>query len=282
MSWKRMYVSTCIMPEMAYVEGGMFVMGCDPKQELFCHDEEKPAHQVTLTKDFYIGKYEVTQKQWREIMGTDLRRQRDMFDGSLSIRGEGDDFPMYYVNWYDAVEFCNKLSELTGYKPAYSIDKTVKKADKNGVEYNEWIVKLIPEANGYRLPTEAEWEYAARGGNKSNGYQYSGSNNIRDIAWYDGNSEDGAHPVGTKKANELGIYDMTGNVDEWVSDRYGFLYYANSPLHDPNGPVEGGSRVIRGGSWYIHASNARVSIRYGYGPGIRSFNIGFRLARNSK
>ena len=265
--------------EMAYVEGGTFMMGCT-LEKLYCADEEKPARSVTLTRDFYIGKYEVTQKQWHEIMGIDLRRQRDKVDGNLSIRGEGDDYPMYYVSWYDAVEFCNRLSELTGLKPAYNIDKTAKDGE-NGIDNEGWLVTLIPEANGYRLPTEAEWEYAARGGNKSRGYQFSGGDNAGEVAWYDGNSDAGTHPVGTKKANELGIHDMTGNVDEWVSDWYDFLYYANSPPRDPTGHAEGMNRAVRGGSWYIHARNARVSIRYGYGPGLRSFNLGFRLARNS-
>ena len=267
--------------EMVYIEGGTFMMGCAPEQERYCHDEEKPVHKVAITRDFYVGKYEVTQKQWREIMGTDLRQQRDKAGNGLSIRGEGDSYPMYYVSWYETVEFCNRLSELAGLKPAYGINKTVKDGE-NGVSGTNGIVTLIPEANGYRLPTEAEWEYAARGGNKSNGYQYSGGNDAGEIAWYDSNSEAGTHPVGTRKANELGIHDMTGNVDEWVFDRYGFSYYANSPALDPAGPAEGTGRVVRGGSWYIHARNARVSIRYSYNPDLRSFNLGFRLARNSK
>jgi len=266
--------------DMVLVEGGTFIMGCNSEVESYCDGAEKPAHRIMLTRDFYIGKYEVTQKQWLQVMGTGLREQRDKAGDDLSIRGVGDTYPMYYVSWHEALEFCNKLSELTGRSPAYRINTAGNDGGENSPADKTPVVTVIPEANGYRLPTEAEWEYAARGGNRSAGYRYSGGDDIREIAWYDGNSEDRTHPVGTKKANELGIHDMTGNVDEWVFDRYGFSYYAKSPAQDPQGPVAGASRVIRGGSWYIHSRNARASIRYGYGPGFRSFNLGFRLARN--
>ena len=268
--------------DMVFVEGGTFIMGCDPEEEGYCDDAEKPAHKITLTGDFYIGKYEVTQKQWQQVMGSGLREQRDKAGDDLSIRGEGDAYPIYYVSWYEAVEFCNKLSEITGRAPAYRINHAGIDGDENGVDDKKPVVTAIPEANGYRLPTEAEWEYAARGGNRSAGYRYCGSDDIREVAWYDANSEGETHPVGTKKANELGIHDMTGNVDEWVFDGYGFSYYANSPDRDPQGPGAGASRVIRGGSWYIHSRNARASIRYGYSPGFRGFNLGFRLAAGGK
>ena len=265
--------------ETVFVEGGTFVMGCNPEEESYCDDAEKPMHEVTLTKDFYIGKYEVTQKQWLQVMGSDLRRQRDKAGDGSSIRGEGDNYPMYYVSWYETLEFCNKLSELTGRTPAYRINNA---SSQNDIADKKPVVTVIPGTNGWRLPTEAEWEYAARGGKSGVGSRYSGGDDIREVAWYDGHSEDGTHPAGTKKANALGIHDMTGNVDEWVFDRYSFSYYAGSPAQDPQGPDTGASRVIRGGNWHTYSRNARVSIRYGYGVGFPSFNLGFRLAHSDK
>ena len=272
--------------EMVSVKGGTFHMGCGPEWG-DCELDERPAHDVTL-KDFYIGKYEVTQKQWREIMGTDARQHWP--EGSASF-DEGDNYPMYYVSWYEAVEFCNKLSKLVGYKPVYRIDKTRKDPNnesiwENATNKKNWAITVIPKANGYRLPTEAEWEYAARGGNKSHGYQYSGSNIIDEVAWYMMNSgfteDDFGRPgtVGAKKANELGLHDMSGNIWEWVFDWYGD--YVDKPQTDPNGPTSGVFRVNRGGNWYPGAKYSRVFFR---GVAVSSTNssfIGFRLARSSK
>ena len=144
-----------LIGEMALVRGGTFTMGCTPEQGNDCNDDERPARRLTLS-DFYIGKYEVTQAQWREIMWTDVRQQRDKTDISWPITGEGDNYPMYHVSWTEVQEFIVRLNEKTG---------------KN-----------------YRLPTEAEWEYAARGGGQSKGYKYSGSSDIEEIAWYYENS----------------------------------------------------------------------------------------------
>ena len=170
-------------------------------------------------KNYYIAKYEVTQAQWRAVMGNNPAKYK------------GADRPVEQVSWHDAMEFCKKLNDmglaLAGYK--------------------------------FSLPTEAQWEYAARGGNKSKGYEYSGSNDIKEVAWYDDNS-DATHDVGTKKPNELGLYDMSGNVWEWCLD------------------ADGSSRVIRGGSWNNGAGGCRVARRSDRGPGFRYFNLGFRLA----
>ncbi len=155
----------------------------------------------------------------------------------------GDDYPKYYVNWEEAQEFCKKLSQLTG--------KT------------------------YVLPTEAQWEYAARGGVKSRGYKYSGSNTIGNVAWYIYNSSSSTHPVATKQPNELGLYDMSGNVWEWCSDWYG--YYSSESQSNPTGPSTGSSRVLRGGSWLDDASYCRVSYRRSNYPSDRSGNCGFRV-----
>jgi formylglycine-generating enzyme len=177
--------------EMVFVEGGTFQMGSNVGDL-----DEKPVHQVTVS-DFYIGKYEVTQKEWVEIMG------------SNPSHFKGDNLPVEKVSWFDAIEYCNKRSVQEGLNPVYSINGNTSPSDwTNGKIVANW------DADGYRLPTEAEWEYSARGGNKSRGFTYSGSNTIGEVAWYRDNSGRKTNSVGQKKPNELGIYDMTGNVWE--------------------------------------------------------------------
>ena len=193
-------------------------------------DNEKPVHSVTLD-DFYIGKYEVTQAQWRAVMG------------SNPSHFKGDNLPVEMVSWDDVQEFIKKLNSTTG--------KT------------------------YRLPTEAEWEYAARGGDKSKGYKYSGSDKIEDVAWYIGNSGRKTHPVGTKKPNELDIYDMSGNVWEWCQDWFGS--YSISPQKNPQGPSSGYYCVLRGGSWNNFSSFSRSASRLDSYTGFRKDFFGFRL-----
>ena len=166
--------------------------------------------------------------------------------GSNPSEFKGPKLPVENVSWDDCQTFIGKLNAQTG--------KT------------------------FRLPTEAEWEYAARGGKKSKGYTYSGSNTIGNVAWYDGNSGETTHEVGTKQANELGIYDMTGNVWEWCQDWYGETYYEKSPSTDPLGPDSGSSRVNRGGCWWRGVRFCRVAYRYGDSPGSRDDDLGFRLA----
>ena len=153
---------------------------------------------------------------------------------------------MYYISWDDCQEFIEKLNLLTGKK--------------------------------FSLPTEAQWEYAARGGKDSRGYKFSGSNDIRLVAWYDGNSGSTTHPVAQKQANELGIYDMTGNVWEWCQDWWDPNYYANSPQHNPQGAVSGDCRVLRVGSFDDGPRDCRVFRRSGSYPDYRSANVGLRLS----
>ena len=217
--------------DMVKVEAGTFMMGATSEMK-DPYDMEKPVHQVTLTNDYYMGKYEVTQALWEAVMGRNPSEYK------------GDNLPVEQVSWNDCQEFISKLNSLTGRK--------------------------------FRLPTEAEWEYAARGGKKSRSYQYSGSSNISDVAWYDGNSGSKTHPVGTKQANELGIYDMTGNVWEWCLDWYGS--YSSSSQTNPTGAVSGSSRVSRGGSWGLIARFCRLSIRNYITPDCRGDNLGLRLA----
>ena len=218
--------------DMVRVEAGTFTMGATPEMKNPDNDE-KPTHRVTLTNDYYIGKYEVTQALWQMVMGNNPSEFK------------GDNLPVETVSWYDCQEFISKLNRITG--------------------------KM------FRLPTEAEWEYAARGGNKSRGYQYSGSNNLSDVAWYGNNSGDETHAVGTKQPNELGIYDMSGNVDEWCQDWKGA--YSSSSQVNPTGANSGSSRVIRGGSWDASAWGwgCRSSYRSCTLPGNRYYGFGLRL-----
>ncbi|MBR5085870.1 MAG: formylglycine-generating enzyme family protein [Muribaculaceae bacterium] len=166
--------------------------------------------------------------------------------GSNPSSFKGAKRPVEQVTWNYCQEFIHKLNEMTG--------------------------------ENFRLPTEAEWEYAARGGNKSQGYKYSGSNEIGDVAWYDGNSSRQTHDVATKQSNELGLYDMSGNVWEWCQDWYGENYYGSSPSSNPTGPASGSIRVDRGGSWGSGARGCRVSYRGGNYADYRSYGLGLRLA----
>lgn len=218
---------------MVEVGGGTFTMGATSEQGSDAWDEEKPAHEVTLS-DYYIGQTEVTQALWEAVMG------------SNPSDSKGDNLPVERVSWDDCQVFIQKLNQLTGKQ--------------------------------FRLPTEAEWEYAARGGRKSRGYKYAGGNNIDSVAWCDGNSGNETHPVATKQANELGIYDMSGNVLEWCSDWCGD--YTSSSQSDPQGPSSGSFRVIRGGCYYNFARNCRVSYRISNTLDYRSGYLGLRLSCN--
>ena len=234
--------------KMIAVKGGTFTMGCTNEQGSNCDDSERPPHKVAIN-DFYIGKYEVTQAQWKAVMGTTVRQQRDKANKLLvvhgeGIYGEGDNYPIYYVSWAEVQEFISRLNKATGKE--------------------------------YRLPTEAEWEFAARGGIKSKGYKYSGSNTADKVAFTRENSKNTTHRVGKKSPNELGIYDMSGNVGEWCSDWY--ASYSGLVQDNPKGPSSGNGRVYRGGSWGGFASIARVSYRGDWDPNTRYYYYGFRLA----
>ena len=216
--------------DMVRVEAGTFTMGATPEmKEPF--DWEKPTHQVTLTNDYYIGKYEVTQALWQAVMGNNPSYFK------------GGNLPVEYVSWDDCQEFISKLNNMTGKK--------------------------------FRLPTEAEWEYAARGGKKGRGCQYSGSNNLSDVVWYKDNSDSKTHAVGSKQANELGIYDMSGNVCEWCQDWYDS--YSSSSQVNPTGANSGSYRVFRGGSWCCVARVCRSSYRCSRTPVDRNGYFGLRL-----
>jgi len=210
--------------EMIFVEGGTFQMGSSSWSL-----DEMPVHSVTLSA-FNIGKYEVTQAQWKAVMGNNP----SSFSGC-------EDCPVERVSWNDVQDFIRKLNAQTG---------------KN-----------------YRLPTEAEWEYAAKGGKSSKGYTYSGSNDLNSVAWTIDNSGRKTHAVGGKQANELGVYDMAGNVWEWCSDWYGT--YSSYNETNPTGASSGANRVLRGGGWNINADDCRSANRLGLDNWY--YNIGFRL-----
>ncbi len=231
---------------MIFVQGGTFQMGSNDG-----NSDEKAVHSVTVN-DFYIGKYEVTQKEWKEIMG------------SNPSNWKSDNLPIERVSWYDAVEFCNKKSDKEGLTRCYT---------GSGKK-----IKCNFSTKGYRLPTEAEWEYASKGESQSAKYKYSGSYNIKDIAWYKSNSGGKTHPVGTKQANELGIYDMSGNVWEWCNDWYDESYYSKSPSHNPKGCDSGSYRVLRGGGWYGSVSACHEYSRHRGAPSGSHSSLGFRLA----
>jgi len=192
--------------------------------------DEKPVHAVRISRAFWMDKYEVTQSQYEAITG----RNPSSFKG-LNL-------PVDSVSWNDAVAFCRTLTDRE------------RKAGR------------LPQGYVYRLPTEAEWEYAARGGSKSRGFEYAGSGSLDEVAWHSGNSGSKTHPVGQKNANELGLYDMSGNVWEWCHDSYDEGYYAKSPSSDPTGASSGGLRVLRGGSWLIIPWYCRASIRFRISP----------------
>ena len=209
---------------------------------------EKPRHEVTINSDMIVMKYPVTQKVYKGVMGCNPSRFKSL------------DRPVECVSWYDAVMFANALSALFGLSAAYEINGDSVVCD--------W------SSNGWRLPTEAEWEYLARGGEE---HLYAGSDDIDSVAWYRGNSGNGTHPVGQKQANGFGLYDMSGNVFEWCWDWYGG--YSSGSVTDPRGPSSGSVRLRRGGSWSSVAGNARASYRLSGDPSYRNDRLGFRFLR---
>ncbi len=223
--------------KMILVQGGTFTMGGTSEQGREAYDSEKPAHKVTLST-YYIGETEVTQALWTAVMG----------DNPSYLKG--DERPVDHVSWDDCQKFVSRLSQLTGKK--------------------------------FRMPTEAEWEFAARGGSKSVSYKYSGANEIDAVAWQwdnagskGGTMDYGSHVVKNKKPNELGIYDMSGNMWEWCSDWWG--EYSDAPQTNPQGAAEGSVRVCRGGGWGDHPEVCRTSTRKNSDPDSRNSNLGLRL-----
>jgi formylglycine-generating enzyme required for sulfatase activity len=233
---EKIYTNSIGM-EFVLIPAGEFMMGAGATDE-YPPDHEKPQHKVTISKDFYLGKYEVTQEQWEAVMG----------NNPSEVKGSTN--PVENVSWDDVQVFINSLNRKEGHKR-------------------------------YRLSTEAEWEYAARAGSTSIYSFGDDEKQLGDYAWYRGNSSktySESYPVGQKQPNDWGLFDMHGNVWEWVQDRYGTDYYSQSPSIDPTGPTSGPYRVIRGGSWSYNARDARSANRRSASPGYRNFSLGFRLA----
>lgn len=242
----KMEEGSDVPDNLIFVKGGTFQMGSNDGES-----DEKPVHSVTVS-DLYIGKHEVIQKEWKEIMG----------NNPSSFKG--DNLPVESVSWYDVVEFCNKKSQKEGLTPCYSGS-----GDNITCDWN---------ANGYRLPTEAEWDFAARGGSTGSPTEYAGSKNIEEVAWYDGNSGSKTHDVGGKKPNELGIYDMSGNVWEWCWDWYGS--YSSDSQTNPRGASSGSFRVLHGGGWDSSTGCCRVAYRGLNDPNYSYNYSGFRLLQS--
>jgi len=284
-----------IKPQMLLVEGGTFDMG-NPftDAERKGDPDEKPVHSVTLD-NFLIGKYEVTVKEYKQFINdksfkdfSNLREHKmpEAPDSAWLAEhpdtkkyyplptqkwwGWVDDFPMQHVTWYDAIAYCNWLSEKEGLQPCYFVNQ-------------DFGITVDLEKNGYRLPTEAEWEFAARGGKLSKNTLYSGSAKHEEVGWTDETtSYKGPEKVGTKKSNELGIFDMTGNVWEWCSDYYAKDFYARSPKKNPLNNSHNSWKVIRGGSWHYRPEYATITSRDGPEANYTNFNYGFRLVKKAQ
>ena len=240
-------------PSMAFVPGGSFTMGRTRGDGFLC---ELPLHEVTVDP-FYIAKYEVTQAEYKWVMGN---------NPSYYYWYADDNNPVESVTWFKAVEYCNLRSIQEGLTPCY--------------DTSEWTCDFA--ANGYRLPTEAEWEYAARGASNNPDYLYSGSDDVDSVAVYWGvNEEHETKPIGSKLPNKLGIYDMSGNVFEWCYDWY--ADYSNEAQLNPTGPNTGSKRVVRGGCWGNSQTYCRLSNRSSFVPSLNPFDdhyFGFRLVRS--
>ncbi|MBU1710789.1 MAG: formylglycine-generating enzyme family protein, partial [Proteobacteria bacterium] len=233
--------------EMIAVKGGCFQMGSN-----FGAADEKPAHEVCVD-DFYIGRYEVTQGQWLRVMEVNPA----YFD-------RGDNYPVEQVSWNDVQKFIYKLNLQN---ETYSLQPEVSSLSEAG--------RSNRKSGKFRLPTEAEWEYACRSGGKKE--EYCGGENVDALAWYESNSGSATHPVGTRQPNGLGIYDMSGNVWEWSGDWFDTGYYAASPRDNPKGSNFGKDRVFRGGSWNFKAKYVRSASRFWLAPADRHYFLGFRL-----
>lgn len=266
--------------DMVFVEGGQFIMGDKTNDG----DRDEHLHKV-MVNSFYIGKYEVTVEKFRQFVDAtdhETRAEKDgwayNWNGSLLAKEYGTNWrnistdpkaPVTCVSWLDAVKYCNWLSEKDGFNQCYTITE-------------DTVVAFNTTANGYRLPTEAEWEFAARGGRKSKDYKFSGGNKGYDQGWVKENADYKVHRVGTKAPNELGIYDMSGNTSEWCYDRYYKDYYlSDGGIHkNPIGPEDGNGRVQRGGGILFPVRYSRVANRQMATENEKGMMDGFRIVRN--
>jgi formylglycine-generating enzyme required for sulfatase activity len=231
---------------LVLIPDGIFQMGSNNGDS-----DEAPVHSVKI-KSFYMGKYEISQKEYAAVMGNNPSGFK------------GDNLPVENISWYDAVEYCNRLSGKEGLQPAYT-------GEGENITCNF-------AASGYRLPTEAEWEYAAKSGRHD--FIYAGSDNADEAGWYNANSNGQTNITGSKKPNGFNLYDMSGNVTEWCWDIYGA--YENGEQNNPTGVLSGKIRTARGGAWGNNGWKLRVTARSYYAPTARNSSLGFRVARSGE
>ena len=274
--WGESIVSDNSQKDFVPIEGGIFQMGSTSVEN------EKPIHQVTLSK-FNLCKHEVTVGEFKRFTtDTGYTTEAEKGEGSYVWTSDGwdkkievnwknpyfsqnDNCPVACISWNDAIEYCNWLSNKEGLSLCYK-----GKGDSLVCDF---------QANGYRLPTEAEWEYAAKGGKYSKHYKYSGSNTLNDVAWFWDNSGEKSHEVMTKLPNELGIFDMSGNIWEWCWDRNDL--YSAKPQKNPIGSIDGVCRILRGGAWYFGAEGCRLTGRGMNYINYRNYGYGFRLCKTT-
>ncbi len=253
-------------PEMVKIESGSFMFGAN-KKDMAAEKDEKPSRKVNV-KQFHMSKFEVTVWEWKEYT-----KATSASMPKVQSWGWNNDFPITNITWEQAVEYCNWLSEKQGYDKAYS---------KSGPRY---VCDF--DSNGFRLPTEAEWEFAARGGRKSKGYRYSGADDLNLVSWYVENSEARPHAYGSKYANELGIFDLNGNVWEWCWDFYDEKHnkaVKDGMVQDPfnRGPIRGEKRIVKGGSWDSKRTFCRISNKVSTLPGNTHEFYGLRLVQSRR
>jgi len=249
-------ITNSVGMKLVLIPKGRFLMG-SPPDEVGSHDSKR-RHEVTISRDYYLGVHEVTQAQYKKVMGKnpsyfqgDQVAERHPQTNRVVKDVDSSNHPVESVSWDEAVEFCQRLSALPEEKKAGRV---------------------------YRLPTEAEWEYACRAGSQTVYGYGNNAESLGEYAWYDGNSGSKTHSVGQKKPNAWGLHDMHGNAWEWCSDWFGADYYTQSPKDDPKGPLSGSFRVLRGGSWLNPAGFCRSAHRDGRFPDYRNLNLGFRVS----
>ena len=269
------------------IEGGKYRMGCIETRDGTCSEDEQPEHEVSISA-FHFGKYEVTNAEFVQFLNA-ISAQISFDANADGVNYQGK--KVFELFCGDKKGGCSGFKEQVEYSAAdrpggrFTVVSGFEKhpavmVSKYGAEaYCAWLSSKT--GKNYRLPTEAEWEFAARGGIQSQRYKYAGSNDLGEVGWYNDNSSSATHPIGLKQANELGLHDLSGNVWEWCSDWYASDYYKNSPVSNPKGPDSGTRAVLRGGSWSLNVNSCRLADRYnGDFPGFSYVYIGFRVARN--